>query len=138
MKTPFKTSSKTSHRIGAMFGKAWRGWLRLENRFALWIKKIGVPVTATKITLRLLLVAGLVAILFATGVVSLLWAIVQILVMIILVVLILANWPSWLGEVLEEKPSPSYFPEDEDDHRNQPGYDPHFYPEDDPDPRFRK
>jgi len=138
MKTPFKNSSKTSYRIGSMLARAWRGWLGLENRFALWIKKIGIPVTITKITLRLLLVAGLVAILFATGVVSLLWAIVQLLVMIILVVLILANWPSWLGEVLEEKPSPSYLPEDEDDHRKKPGYDTYFYPEDDPDPRFEK
>ncbi|WP_339800719.1 DUF3742 family protein [Saezia sanguinis] len=132
-----KTTPKTSHRIGAMLARAWRGWLRLENRLALRLKKIRVPVILTIITIRLLLVTGLVAMLFATGVVSLLWAIAQILVMIILVVLILANWPSWLGEVLEEKPSPSYFPEDEDDHRNQPGYDPHFYPGDERDPRFK-
>jgi len=131
-----KTTPKTSYRIGAMLGRAWRGWRHLENRLALRLKKIRVPAILSKIVIRLLLVAGLVAILLATGVASLLWAIVQVLAMIILVLLILANWPSWLGEVLEEKPSPSYFPEDEDDHRNQPGYDKRFYPEDDPDPRF--
>ena len=132
-----KTTPKTSYRIGAMLGRAWRGWRHLENRLALRLKKIRVPVILSKIVIRLLLVAGLVAILFATGVVSLLWAIVQVLAMIILVLLILANWPSWLGEVLEEpEPEPSYFPEDEDDHRKKPGYDSYFYPGDDPDPRF--
>lgn len=132
-----KTTPKTSHRVGTLLGRAWRGWLRLENRFALWIKRMGIPVTVTRIILRVSLVAVLVAILFATGMVSLLWAIVQTLVMIILVVLILVNWPSSFGGS-EEEPSPSYFPEDEDDHRNQLGYDTYFYPEDDPDPRFRK
>jgi len=130
-----KTTPKTSHRMGTLLGKAWRGWLRLENRAALWLKKIRIPATFTKIALRLSLVVGLVAILFANGVVSLLWAIVQILIMMVLLLLILAYWPFSL-ETSEEESSPSYFPEDPDDHRNQPGYDKRFYPEDDPDPRF--
>lgn len=134
-----KTTPKTAHRIGAMLGRVWRGWLRLENNLALRFKKIKIPAILTKIIIRLLLVAGIVAILFATGVVSLLWAIVQTLVMIVLMLLILAYWPSSLGAALEEpEPEPSYFPEDEDDHRNQLGYDPHFYPGDERDPRFKE
>jgi len=134
-----KTTPKTFHRIGSMLGRAWRGWLRMEGGIALRLKKIKVPAILTKIVFRLSLVAGLVAMLVATGVVSLLWAIVQILVMTVLMLLILANWPSSLGASLEEEPpSPSYFPEDEHDHRNQPGYDPHFYPGDERDPRFKE
>lgn len=131
-----KTTRKTSRLIGIALGRTWRGWLRLESWFSSLIKKIGIPVIATKIVLRLLLAAGIVKLLFATGAVSLMWAIVQILVMIVLMVIILVNWQPFLGESSESQ-EPSYFPEDPDDHRNQPGYDSYFYPEDDPDPRFK-
>ena len=129
-----KTARNFSQRIGTALGKAWQGWLRAENGFARITKKIGVPVVATKIVLRLLLVAGFAKLLFVTGAVSFFWAILQIFVFMVLLLVILVNWPSFLGE---SSPSPQFSLEDEDDHRNQPGYDRYFYPEDDPDPRFK-
>ena len=128
-----KTTPKISRRIGAMLGKAWQGWRRLENRLAMCFKKARIPVTTTKVVMRLLLVAGFAKLLYAIGVVSVFWAIFQIIVFMVLLVIILANLPSVLGE---SSSTQTYFYEDENDPRNQAGHDTCYYSDGDPDPRY--
>ena len=116
-----KTTRKTSRWIGHALGKAWRSWLRVEKQVALWFKKIRVPAILTKIVLRLMLAAGIVKLMYVSGFLTLLWSLLVVGVLIIFFAYVLNNWTPSKGE------SPSYFPQDEDDPRNELGYDPNFY-----------
>jgi len=116
-----ETHRNLSRRIGKALGKAWRGWLRMENHVASWFRKVRIPAALTKIVLRLLLATGIVKLLYVSGFLTLLWSLFVVGVLIVVLAYMLNNGFPSTGK------SPSYFPEDEDDPRNKMWYDPVFY-----------
>jgi hypothetical protein len=87
-----KTNLNLSRRIGKALGKAWRGWLRLESHVASWLEKIRLPATLTKIVLRLLLAAGIVKLIYVSGLLTLLGAFLAVAALIVVSAYVLANW----------------------------------------------
>ena len=107
-------NGRWSHRLGRGAGRAWRGYLRREQRVAGWLVTRGVPAGAATAVLSIIKLAMLGVLLY-----SAFW------LALLLVCVVAVGWAANQSHSDEE--FHLQFPTTLEELRETPGYDPNLY-----------
>ena len=107
-------NGRWSHRLGRGAGRAWRGYLRREQRVAGWLVTRGVPAGAATVVLWIIKLAVLGVLLY-----SAFW------LALLLVCVVAVGWAANQSHSDEE--FHLQFPTTLEELRETPGYDPNLY-----------